>query len=116
MSCCKAQKICLPQGDDVRVIVECVDGAGLPVDISAAQSIKWSMARNVYSAPIITKTLSSGIVINSPTSFYFDITDTESEQLSGYYYHEAEVINDQGLVYTPLHGQLSISKTLIRPV
>jgi len=116
MSCCRPQKICLPQGDDARIIVECVDGSGLPVDISGALSIKWAAARNVSDAAVITKTLLSGIVINSPTSFYFDITDTESESLSGNYYHEAEVINDQGLVYTPLFGQLSISKTLIKPV
>jgi len=98
MSCCKGQKICLRQGDDVRIFVECVDGDGLPVDVSGAQSIRWAVARSVSDPAIITKSIGSGIVINSPTSFYFDISDAESEQLSGHYYHEAEVINDAGLV------------------
>lgn len=116
MSCCKGQKICLRQGDDARVFVECVDGDGLPVDISGAISIRWAVARSVNGTAIITKSIGSGIIINSPTSFYFDITDTESELLSGSYYHEAEVINDAGLVYTPLFGQMIVPKTLIKPV
>lgn len=116
MNCCKGQKICLRQGDDVRVFVECVDGEELPVDISDAQSIRWAAARGGNGSAIITKSIGSGIIINSPTSFYFDITDTESEAMSGSYYHEAEVINNQGLVYTPLFGQMIVPKTLIKPV
>lgn len=114
-NCCRGQDICFRQGDDVRIVVECVDSDGLPVDITDAQSIKWAAARTVNDTAVIQKSLASGITINTPTSFMFDITDVESEALSGNYYHEAEVINDQGLVYTPLFGRLTIPKTLIKP-
>lgn len=103
------------QGDDIRVIVDVVDGDGNPIDITAAESIKWQAAANASSMPVIEKSLVNGIEINTPTSFMFDISAPESEILNGNYYHEAEIINDQGLIYTPIYGRLTVSKTLIKP-
>jgi len=100
----------------VRIIVDCVDGDGLPIDISEVQSIRWAAARSVNDAPVLSKSLGSGISINTPTSFLFDISNTESEPLHGTYYHEAEIINDSGLVYTVLSGKMYLPKTLIKPV
>ena len=115
MGCCVGQKICIMQGDDVRIEIDAVDSEGLPVDISQAQSIKWAAGRTVNAPIVLLKTLSSGITINTPTSFYFDIEPEESELLSGNYYHECEIINEQGMIYTPLFGQLTVRKTLIKP-
>lgn len=105
----------MKQGDDLRVIINVVDDDGLPIDITQSDSIKWSAARSVNSAAVLEKSLLTGITINSPTSFIFDIESTESELMSGTYYHEVEIINDAGLIYTPLFGQLIIQKTLIKP-
>jgi len=115
MTCCNRQNICMKQGDDLSVIVSVVDGSGLPIDITDAESIKWSAARSVNSVAILEKSIGDGITVNSPTTFIFDITSAESELMSGNYYHEVEIINNTGLVYTPLFGQLVIQKTLIKP-
>ena len=101
------------QGDDLRVICTVRDQTGQLVDISNAQSIRWQAAPRVNDAPVIEKSLGNGLSISSPTGFTFDITSAESAPLSGQYYHEAEVVTDQGLTYTALFGTLIIDRALI---
>lgn len=115
MSCCNRQDICIKQGDDLRVIVDVVDDDSNPIDITDAQSIKWAVGRKAGGTVLILKSLSSGITVNTPTSFMFDIESEESELLAGSYYHEVEIINNSGLIYTPLFGTLTVQRTLIKP-
>ena len=111
---CRSQNFQMFAGDDLRIIVPVVDERTRePIDISQATSIKWSVARTVGSTPILTKELDNGITINNSTSFFFDITNIESSDLTGAYYHEAEVITSQGYVYTVLSGRAYVQWTLI---
>ena len=112
---CRSQNFQMFAGDDLRIIVPVVDERTRePIDISQATSIKWSMARTVgATTPVLEKELDNGITINNPTSFFFDITNVESSDLTGNYYHEAEVITSQGYVYTVLSGRAYVQKTLI---
>ncbi len=102
------------QGDDLRVIISVYDTQGSPVDITDAQSIIWKLARSPDDVALLTKSLGSGITVNNPTSFYFDIESAETLALFGQYYHEAEIITDQGLKYTGISGHVTIKKTLIK--
>lgn len=114
MGCCKTQNICMFQGDDLRVIISVYDTLDSPVDITGAQSIIWKLAQSTDDVALITKSLGAGITINNPTSFYFDIESYETQTLFGQYYHEAEIITDQGLKYTGISGHVTIKKTLIK--
>ena len=111
---CRSQNFQMFAGDDLRIIVPVVDERTRePIDISQATSIKWSLARSVSSPAIIEKTLDDGITVNTPTSFLFDITNSESDPLQGAYHHEAEVVTSQGFVYTVMSGRVTVNRTLI---
>ena len=101
-------------GDDLQITVPVVDErTGESIDISQATSIKWSLARSVNGPAIIEKTLDNGISVNTPTSFLFNIMNTESDPLQGAYHHEAEVVTSQGFVYTVMSGRVTVNRTLI---
>lgn len=105
-------------GDDKILEVTVKDLAGDVVDITDFIEIRWSMAKAVTRPPIIEKTLGSGIELINGGSGRFNVTlnsaDTEALR-QGVYYHEAEVINMDGLVATVLAGQATILPTLIKP-
>lgn len=113
MICPQKVEMCMASGDDLRIIIEVYDQNNDLVDISSASSITWALAQDVGSVAIITKSLGSGIVINTPTSFYFDLTDTETSPLVGTYFHEAEIITSSGKKYTALQGRFTLKQTLI---
>lgn len=113
MGCFKQTELCIGSGDDLRVIVEVYDESGSLVDISGASGITWSVAPNVNSAAVITKTLGAGISINTPTSFVFDILPADTSALQGSYYHEAEIITSGAKTYTAMSGRFLIKPTLI---
>ena len=108
-----SQDIDLFQGDDLRVICTVRDQSGALVDISEAQSIRYAVARGVNAVPVIEKSLNNGIELANSSAFFFDLDSAETLPLSGGYYHEAEVVTDQGLTYTTLSGSIRFRSALI---
>lgn len=101
-------------GNDRRVIVPVVDQANNPIDLSGAQEITWIIAKRPGGNPIVEKTLTGDdIMITNNTTFKFDINPSDTENKSGHYYHEAQVLNSAGKVYTPLYGTINILPTSI---
>jgi hypothetical protein len=109
--------IAVKQGNDKRIIARVTDQAGVAVDISGAQEITWSVAEDINSAAVLTKTLTGEeISIAGTDAFTFDITQVDSAAFSVQgYYHEALVITADGKAYTSLSGSLNIQATLIKP-
>lgn len=106
-------------GDDKILQVTVRDLVGTTVDITDFTEIRWALSKSVgRQPPILEKVLSAGVEIISGGVGRFDVTinsaDTESLR-HGDYYHEAEVINEDGLVATVLAGTVTILPTLIKP-
>lgn len=109
------QKIdfCLRQRNDMQLEFNVHDETGAPVDLTTAQEITWQLSRSVGAPVMIEKTeTGGGILVNTPSSFLFDLTDVETD-ISGSFYHEAQIITDAGLQYTAVQGRVRIDRTQI---
>jgi len=105
-------------GDAKLVTVSVVDDAGDVVNITGA-SIQWKAAPSVDDEPVIEKSTAvspGGIEItNGPAGeFVVTLNGNDTEDLSGLYYHEAEMVLSAA-ASTVLTGQFVVTKTLIRP-
>lgn len=101
-------------GNDRRVLVPVVDQRGDPVDISGAEEITWIISKSAGSSPVVTKTLTGGgVMITNNSTFKFDIVSDDTSGRTGHYYHEAQVVNSDGKIYTPIHGSIRILPTSI---
>lgn len=102
-------------GDTKLLTVTVTDEAGEAVDITTA-SIKWQAARSVEDEAVIEKTSPSGgieITDGSGGEFVVTLDAADTGDLSGLYYHEAEVtISSQP--NTVVSGTFLVTKTLIR--
>jgi len=108
------QDIDMIAGDDLRIIVDVVDQAGDPIDISEAQEITWSVAPSQNKTATVTKTLTGGgIIITNNTGFYFDILGSESSQLNRRNHHEVEIVTAGGQSYTTVYGTFYARAALI---
>ena len=101
-------------GDDKTLTVTVLDPDGDAVNITAA-TIKWQCARSLGKASAISKTTSSGITITSASGGIFTVAleDTDTEDLSANYQHEAEVTFADGTISTVLSGTMKIIPVLI---
>lgn len=101
------------EGNDLRIYSEVRDEDNELVDISAAQKLRWEVARTTTDEPVIVKTLADDIVLTSDSAFYFDLDAADTEGVNGGFYHELELVTDGGKTYTILYGRLYIRPALI---
>lgn len=101
-------------GDDKTLEVTLTDADGDPVDITAA-TIKWQCARSKGKASAISKSTSGGITITSAANGQFSValSDTDTEDLSGSFEHEAQVTFSDGTIATVLTGTMKIMPVII---
>ena len=84
-------------------------------DLTGSGSVRWEMhsapPQDAGSAPLVQKSLTSGISITDPVNGEFlviiDPADTEAIA-AGFYYHEAEVIDSAGDVVTVAIGDVTM--------
>lgn len=101
-------------GDDKTIEVSVTDKNGDAVDITSA-TIEWRAAKSHNKTAAVTKTTSSGISITNGAGGVFQITltDSDTEDLVGSYYHEAQVTFSSGLIATVLTGLMNVNAVLI---
>lgn len=106
------------RGDSKILQITIKDLAGQPVSLAGLQSARWAMAPKITSAPVLTKSLGSGILIASESGGVLEVTllPTDTQNLSGSYYHELEIIDVSGKVSTILTGNIEIVNDLIPPL
>ena len=107
-----AQNFEMHQGNDKSLVVSVVDNDGDPVDVSTATGAQYELAKNQSSAVKITKTLGAGISVSGSTATVV-LDDTDTEDLSGSYYHELELTDAAGYIHTAFHGWVTIKKTRV---
>ena len=112
--CISNTVVCIPRGDYRRIVVNVTDASGDPVDVSGFTQAEYIVAVNVDSAPILTKTLGSGIVLGGDNASYV-ITISEADSAAfprDYIYHEFRLTNgDQG--QTMFAGTFRTQKTIL---
>lgn len=102
-------------GDTKVVQITVLDADGDPVDITSA-TIKWQAARSLGKSPVITKaTGGSGVSITDAANGVFEVTlsGSDTEDLKGDYYFEAEVTASDGTISTVIAGTMKVTPVLI---
>jgi hypothetical protein len=106
------QNFSLKSGDSKSVAVNIVNGSGVAQDVSSAAAVVYRMAESPSGEALISKSLSSGVEVSTSTvTITFAPLDTA--ELGGNYYHELEITDDVGNVYTVLTGHVLVEGDLI---
>lgn len=111
------QNFTMWSGDDKTLEVTVVDENGSVQDITG-MTIDWHLARKVTTSALVQKaTGGSGIVISDGSAGVFQITlsAADTDDLSGKYYHEAQVTDSSGNISTVTVGTITINRDLITP-
>jgi hypothetical protein len=103
-------------GDDKAVVITVLDADKEPIDLTGC-TIRWRASRSQSkTANIIKKTSGAGIALSDPVNGQFTVTlaADDTEDLTGTFYHEAELTFGDGSISTVLSGKMVILPSLIR--
>lgn len=91
-------------GDD-KVLEIDVTEDGVAMDITGL-TIEWRLARRLHETSVLTKTVGSGITITNGVGGIFQValSDTDTANLIGDYYHQAYVTDGSGNLVTVTEG------------
>ena len=103
------------QGDTVALDFSIVDDDDDPVNLTGA-TVRWQLSRRERLEPIVQKISGSGITVTDAVGglFTVDLAPSDTEDLYGTYYHEAEVTDASGNISTVRTGEIVINRGLIR--
>lgn len=94
------QNFTMYRGKDRHLRVTVRDSAGKLKDLSGAQAIYWTLARNESGSKLIQKSMAGGITIVDPPSagqFVVALVPSDTTPLEGGdYYHEAGITDNLG--------------------
>lgn len=100
-------------GDTWEIAASCADGDGLPIDLTAAASIRWSLC-NSSRVNVFVLTVGDGIVLFEDTSgeaitgrLMIELSDDRSKTLQpGFYFDELTVETASGKTLTQFKGRI----------
>lgn len=103
----------LIRGDSRDLTINITDEAGVPVDVSTAPDITYSIFDVSNPVALVTKTIGDGVVVVTSTiTVTLDAADTELLGPAAYV-HEMQIIMADGKVYTPLQGVFTLVRDFI---
>lgn len=109
----KTQNFAMVSGDDKTLSVSCVDNNGDAVTVTGG-SASYEIATSVHaSTPSISKTSTAGEITLSGSTITITLEPDDTADLDGEYYHELQVTDASGNVYTGFSGTVIIRKDLI---
>lgn len=105
-------------GDSKELVVTIKDEADAAVSLEGVEAIRWHLSRTASKRPAtVEKALNDGIAVTDETGGVITITldPEDTEDLKGDFYHEVEIVDEDGDVSTVLTGRVTINPTLIKP-
>ena len=98
-------------GDTPTIRVDIISGT---TNLETVQSIRYTIYRNFK--PILVKDLDSGVEINpmQGLSLLVTLEPEDTENLGGQYYHEMEIVDEEGKVFTIMEGTVRIHRTALK--
>jgi len=98
-------------GDSQKLIITVQDADNAPAakNLTGA-TITWALARSRGSAPLITKTVGSGITVTDAANGALEvaIAPADTATIDGVHYHELEVVDSAGNKSTAVYGLVII--------
>lgn len=95
---------------NINIVVE--DSTGNPLDLTDIENAIWVLQKSILrDSPALIKTLDNGIeVVNAAEGLLrVKLEPADTEELAGYYYHEAELRDSFGNVSVILTGRALIN-------
>lgn len=108
------QNFSMWQGDAKSLQITTTNDAGAPYDLSNVEAIVWAMGISSVSAPLVEKTLTSGISVNDPPTagiFTVSLASTDTTGLAGSFYHEARITDSGGNPRVVTTGNITINNS-----
>lgn len=109
-----SQDFTIYAGDFALPIFQVKDGAGAPLDISAVSDIFWTAQRDLSTATVIAKSKTDGTIqlVNGGVAGQFSvrILAADSLDLSGFYLHQAKLLDDIGELSTVSTGRMQVAR------
>lgn len=111
------------RGDDLQITFDVIDESGLEVAIDKTQNLKFWIAVNNDSTPVIVKERQKGgvlfsggiIVMGDDHRFQLQIDAVDTEDLTpGTYYWECQIVTDNLKTVTGAFGNFKVKRDLIR--
>lgn len=114
----KSQNFDVHQGSGVLLQFTCTDPQGNIVDLTglSANQIRWQLAQDANSTPIISKSIGAGITIVNPAAGRFDVAVLPADTVSLQpikYYHEAKLTDQYNNKSTLAYGTAQVLNALI---
>lgn len=108
------QNYSMISGDSKSIDISLVDNDGAAVDVSTAGTATYKIASgpNADSVVYVTKSLVSGITVATST-VTVALVPSDTENLSGAYYHELLIVDAEGKQFRPIQGKVTITRNLI---
>lgn len=106
-------------GDTKTLRIKVIGTDRLPYSLAEAVRIDWQLAKTVSAAtPLLSKEMAdegTGIYQNGDDWFIdVNLAPTDTEDLSGEYYHECQITMSDGAIATPFAGTFEIVKDLVQ--
>lgn len=100
-------------GDSATLSIGIVNAAGVAVDVSTATAIVYEIATSPAAAtPLVSKALTTGVTVATST-VTVTLAPADTKDLAGVYYHELEITDASGNVFTAFSGYVTIDRDLI---
>lgn len=107
------QNYSMMSGDSKTLTVNVVDGDGVAVDVSTAAAIVYEIAASPAAATsYVSKALTTGVTVATST-VTVTLAPADTKDLAGVYYHELEITDASGHVFTAFSGYVTIARDLI---
>jgi len=101
-------------GDQSLPTFQVLDSSGNPIPLTNISDIFWTAQRDLDSAAVISKSMSAGQIVRlnggQDGRFAVTIDPADTQNLSGFYMHEAVILDDLGLRSTVSTGRLQVGR------
>jgi len=102
----------MKSGDDKVMPFSVVDNSGNAVTVTGG-SATYAIANSVDGPALVTKTSAAGAITLSGSTITVTLVPADTASMAGVYYHELEVTDSDGDVFTPACGTMTIERDLI---
>lgn len=103
-------------GDDFKINVTVRDKDGVVVNLTGVIAVVWALSKAPGKTALVTKGLGTGVVVTDAVNGVLQVTiDTvDTEDYSGQFYHEIQILDSLGKKATVLRGYATLIKDQIQ--
>lgn len=112
------QNFTMSRGNDKLLKVTVTNENGVPIDVRLSSAIVWRLARTARGANVLTKSIGNGVTVLTVNSaegqadcgrIDINLSDTDTANFDGEYYHDCILTDNAGAKTTIFHGRANFT-------